>query len=1030
MGNGTSKNELDAEEEEKIKTERQRTDETPVTTNMKKSNILSNGDVLCSYDGDGKKEKCHKNTFIKRTHDEEKEDVQDVSKDIDTDYGCFYFVNEEEGHHDDDNGNDDKDAKNKASTTMFDIPSEMESNYINDTIGSDSSNKNENKIEEWDDNEGKNNNPTTTFEIPQESTNHFVWKPAPSSSITTANALGFPHHSSTSAHPNLNVLPLFQSCTSLVDQYHQQRQLPRSSSNSNFFSFCVDKEMDDNSSFDSDQSSLADNDLDKCYHSDGEVLGVEEEHTIGLACTTSATNLKLDPNTSRCGGHHRRKNRSKTTKKSHNSSNSLVLLPSTNTSFGSLSSFSHFKNYLEYTEDEEIMQDGDLPTVESDLRPKEVTYSQHVQGKTPSSSDTEQDYERLEYIGEEESNPEHNESEDRLSQSIPDDEHYNHHPYPHQRTCQNKPKSYIKCRSFHVVTTASLPWMTGTAVNPLLRAAYFNQMNRLAVQRMMKNHKRQLFSHLDDEHGDFGITLQKQGQQQNFNTTNDNDDGNGIEKKDANVQYHDMGKVTLVIPWLIDKEDQIMLYGEDKVFESTAQQETYIRSWLRDSADLPLESNLNTNGLHIVFYPAKYSLRLLSIFPLGDICNLIEDEDADVCILEEPEHLNIARPTDYSLPWTTKFQHVVGIIHTNYKAYARCHPSGMVASPLCSTACSFLARSHCHRIVKLSDTLQTFAPEKETVSNTHGIRSQFLNEGRRRGCTKGKTGDDGRDVVLTTSDSSRLTCDSLTRRTDGTSSSGADRIYFIGKLLWAKGLDRLITLENAYRKEKGHFFDIDIYGSGPEQVQIQRAFHGRDWSKKDTKDGGLLEDLPRSRHEWRRHPIPATFLGKKDHALLTEEYKIFVNPSITEVLCTTTAEAIAMGKFAIIPMHPSNTFFEKFPNCLMYRSKREFVFNLQYAIHNEPKPLYAEHAYHLSWEAATERCIEASFITRRDARRSERLELSKTDENATKILKKIFSGVKGDIVRGVIVGSECGEQMQYSVAKAEGKEIEKELLNS
>ena len=29
-----------------------------------------------------------------------------------------------------------------------------------------------------------------------------------------------------------------------------------------------------------------------------------------------------------------------------------------------------------------------------------------------------------------------------------------------------------------------------------------------------------------------------------------------------------------------------------------------------------------------------------SIFPMGDITGLIPDEEADICILEEPEHLN------------------------------------------------------------------------------------------------------------------------------------------------------------------------------------------------------------------------------------------------------------------------------------------------------------------------------------------------------------------------------------------------------
>jgi hypothetical protein len=64
-------------------------------------------------------------------------------------------------------------------------------------------------------------------------------------------------------------------------------------------------------------------------------------------------------------------------------------------------------------------------------------------------------------------------------------------------------------------------------------------------------------------------------------------------------------------------------------------------------------------------------------------------------------------------------------------------------------------------------------------------------------------------------------------------------------------------------------------------------------------------DPPRTRFELRRQPIPARFLGVKDHAMIRNipGHKIFLNLSETEVLCTTTAEALAMGKFVIIPKH-------------------------------------------------------------------------------------------------------------------------------
>lgn len=95
-----------------------------------------------------------------------------------------------------------------------------------------------------------------------------------------------------------------------------------------------------------------------------------------------------------------------------------------------------------------------------------------------------------------------------------------------------------------------------------------------------------------------------------------------------------------------------------------------------------------------------------------------------------------------------------------------------------------------------------------------------------------------------------------------------------------------------------------------------------------------------------------------------------------------------MGKFVILPSHPSNDFFgtirirlpcalltlnmylshtfhwrsAQFPNCLAYATKEEFVGNLYYAMTHSPEPLSPESLHALSWEAATERLMAAACI--------------------------------------------------------------------
>ena len=53
-------------------------------------------------------------------------------------------------------------------------------------------------------------------------------------------------------------------------------------------------------------------------------------------------------------------------------------------------------------------------------------------------------------------------------------------------------------------------------------------------------------------------------------------------------------------------------------------------------------------------------------------------------------------------------------------------------------------------------------------------------------------------------------------------------MYFIGKLVWAKGFDLMLELQEIFRKRHGgEYFPIDVYGGGPDEKAIARAFHGR-----------------------------------------------------------------------------------------------------------------------------------------------------------------------------------------------------------
>jgi hypothetical protein len=121
-----------------------------------------------------------------------------------------------------------------------------------------------------------------------------------------------------------------------------------------------------------------------------------------------------------------------------------------------------------------------------------------------------------------------------------------------------------------------------------------------------------------------------------------------------------------------------------------------------------------------------------------------------------------------------------------------------------------------------------------------------------------------------------------------------------------------------------------------------------------------------------------------------------------------------MGKFTIIPVHPSNTFFLKFPNCLAYRNKFEFVANLRWALTHDPEPLSPELAREFTWEAATERFLQASSITYEEAARREKLGLSKLDERIAWFHNEIGKGATGDMLRKIFGAGPAAHQSRYA----------------
>lgn len=152
---------------------------------------------------------------------------------------------------------------------------------------------------------------------------------------------------------------------------------------------------------------------------------------------------------------------------------------------------------------------------------------------------------------------------------------------------------------------------------------------------------------------------------------------------------------------------------------------------------------------------------------------------------------------------------------------------------------------------------------------------------------------------------------------------GTGGVYFLGGFIWEKRLADLVTIAERAGQT------IDVHGVGPDEARIRALASER---------GAPLRFFGPNARFWKEMP----------------RYRVFVNPSRSEGLCTATAEALVSGRHVVLPDCPGNLPFRGYPNTHFYTDMDGAIEALGRALASMPAPADAARC-DFDWTLACDR---------------------------------------------------------------------------